>query len=153
MGIKDIAQGTPTSASQIPFYDPTNGVDRRASLATIAAEVASINGSATNGFERQGYSPAATGWSVTVAPDVSGASVHMLITPVAGYAAGTIVLPAVATVIDGQEVLVTCTQSVTTLTVSANGATAVNGAPTTLAANAFFRLRFDEINDSWYRVG
>jgi hypothetical protein len=29
----------------------------------------------------------------------------------------------------------------------------VNGAPTTLAANAFFRLRFDGVFNAWYRIG
>ena len=40
-----------------------------------------------------------------------------------------------------------------TLTINGNGATAVTGAPTALAANAFFRLRFDRATSSWYRVG
>jgi hypothetical protein len=53
---------------------------------------------------------------------------------------------------DRQELLVNCTQAVTTLAVSGNGAT-VTGAPTTLAANAFFRLRFDQASSVWYRVG
>jgi hypothetical protein len=104
-------------------------------------------------FETQYSAPAATGFSVTVAPTTSGGNVWLLLTPVAGYAAGTIVLPALATLSDGQEVLVSCTQAVTTLTVSLNGATAANGAPTTLAANAFFRLKYDAVLSSWYRVG
>ena len=37
-------------------------------------------------------------------------------------------------------------------TVAGNGST-VNGAPTTLAANSFFRLRFDGVFKAWYRVG
>jgi len=49
-------------------------------------------------------------------------------------------------------VLVNCTQAVTTLTINGNGAT-VTGAPTTLAANAFFRLRFEAVAGVWYRVG
>jgi hypothetical protein len=47
---------------------------------------------------------------------------------------------------------VNTTQAVTALTVAGNGAT-VNGAPTTLAANGFFRIRFDAVLDVWYRVG
>ena len=47
--------------------------------------------------------------------------------------------------------LETYLQSVTGI-VNGNGATAVNGAPTTLAQFAFFRLRFDKPNQSWYRV-
>jgi hypothetical protein len=54
--------------------------------------------------------------------------------------------------VDGQQLLVSCTQAVTTLTVAGNGST-VNGAPATLAANAFFRLRFDGVFKAWYRVG
>jgi len=63
-----------------------------------------------------------------------------------------LVLPPVAGVLDKQELLVNTTQAVTTLTVSANGATVV-GAPTTLAAGGFFCLRFDGVLDTWYRVG
>lgn len=104
-------------------------------------------------FESQYAAPSATGFSVTISPGAAGGNVHLILTPVAGYAAGTIVLPAVASVIDGQEVLVNCTQAVTTLTVSGNGALAVTGAPTTLAANAFFRLKYDAVVQTWYRVG
>jgi hypothetical protein len=66
-----------------------------------------------------------------------------------GYAAGTIVLPAVPT--NEQVVNLNTTQAVTTLTVNGNGKT-VTGAPTTLAANAFFTLRFDATTNAWYRV-
>jgi len=76
----------------------------------------------------------------------------LLLTPAATYAAGTIVLPEKTSCIDGQELMCTCTQIVTALTVSGNGAT-VNGAPTALAANGFFRLRFDAVFSAWYRVG
>jgi hypothetical protein len=87
-----------------------------------------------------------------IAPDTSGENVYLLLTPTGTLAAGTITLPALASAVDGQQVLVSCTQIVTALTVAGNGAT-VNGAPTTLAANGFFRLRFDGVNNSWYRVG
>lgn len=109
---------------------------------------------ATDGeIETQYSAPAATGFSVTVAPSVDGNNVWLLLTPVAGYAAGTVVLPAMATLADGQEVIVSTTQAITTLTVSLNGATAANGAPTTMAANAYFRLKYDATLSSWYRIG
>jgi hypothetical protein len=41
---------------------------------------------------------------------------------------------------------------VTTLTIAGNGST-LNGAPTTIAANGFFNLRFDGVFKAWYRVG
>jgi hypothetical protein len=94
--------------------------------------------------------PNATGFSVAVAPITSGADTWLLLTPAAGYAAGTIVLPALP--VDSQVVEVTCTQAVTALTVNGNGATAVYGAPTTLAANAVFRLRFSAVTTSWYLI-
>jgi len=103
-------------------------------------------------FQTQYSAPNATGFSVAINPTEQGGSVYLLLTPTAGYAAGTITLPLQAYCVDGQEVLVSCTQSVTTLTVSGNGST-VNGAPTTLAANGFFRLRFDGVLQAWYRIG
>lgn len=109
---------------------------------------------ATDGeIETQYSAPAATGFSVTIAPSVDGNNVWLLLTPVAGYAAGTVVLPALATLADGQEVIVSTTQAITTLTVSLNGATAANGAPTTMASNAYFRLKYDATLSSWYRIG
>ena len=117
-------------------------------MSALAAQIA------TDGdIETQYSAPAATGFSVTIAPSVAGNNVWLLLAPVAGYAAGTIVLPAIATLVDGQEVIVSTTQAITTLTVSLNGATAANGAPTTMAANAYFRLKYDATLSSWYRIG
>lgn len=106
-------------------------------------------------FTTQYASPNGSGFSVAISdgniPVV--ANVHLILTPVTGYAAGTIVLPATPGAVDKQEVLVNCTQAVTTLTVNGNGASAVIGAPTTLAANAFFRLKYDLLTKNWYRIG
>ncbi len=142
-------EGTLSTAAQLAFYDPANGADRRAS---VAALIALIQSSLTESGDlvTRHASPNETGFSVTVVPPSTGANVHLLLTPLAGYAAGTVVMP--ASPIDGQQVVVTSTQAVTTLTVSGNGAS-VNGAPTTLAANGYFRLRYDQINNSYYRIG
>lgn len=107
---------------------------------------------ASGSFQTQYAAPNATGFSVAINPATQGGDVYLLLTPAGGYATGTITLPLQAYCTDGQEVLVSCTQAVTTLTVSGNGST-VNGAPTTLAANGFFRLRFDGVLQAWYRVG
>lgn len=149
MPIQNVSQGAISTAAQIPFYDPAQGADRRDSVGNLLALAATT----ATGFQTQYFAPNATGWGVTVAPATNGQKVYLLVTPVAGYAAGTITLPAQASCVDGQEVLVSCTQSVTALTVAGNGATAVNGAPTTLAANAFFRLRYDGVSKSWFRIG
>lgn len=99
---------------------------------------------------RQYSAPAATGFNVQVTDQSS--DVWLTLMPAAGYAAGTIVLPALANSADQQEVIVNCTQSVTTLTVNGNGATVV-GAPTTLSANAYFKLKYDAVMATWYRIG
>jgi len=101
-------------------------------------------------YAKQFAAPSATGFSVSL--NNNDTDQHLILTPVAGYATGTIVLPLKSTVVDGQKVLVNCTQAVTTLTVSGNGATVV-GAPATLTANAFFTLEYDSVNSTWYRIG
>lgn len=105
-------------------------------------------------YATQYSSPSATGFNVTITDGADdNTNVHLILTPTAGYAAGTITLPAVANVVDKQEVLVNCTQQVNALTVDKNGATAVTGAPALLDADDFFRLKFDLPTKAWYRVG
>jgi len=101
-------------------------------------------------LNRQYSSPDATGFNVAITdgPD----SVYLVLTPDAAYAAGTITLPAVANASDNQEVLVISSQAVTALTVAANGAVSVTGAPNTLAANTPFRVRFDASTRIWTLV-
>lgn len=89
--------------------------------------------------------PSATGFTVTV----GNGDAWLILTPTAGFATGTIVLPANRTA--GQRVQVICTQAVTALTVDGAGTT-VTGAPTTLAANAFFTMAFDAVLAAWFRV-
>lgn len=137
------------SSDQVPIYSSENGDARKASMATLLAFFA---GQITANDDKisQYYAPSATGFSLQINNDSE--SVWLILTPTGAFAAGTLVLPAVANCVDRQEILVNCTQAITTLTISGNGAT-VTGAPTTLAANGYFRLRFDAVTDTWYRVG
>lgn len=143
------------AGDSVPLYDTSNGDARKASISVLLAFMqANLDFSPADLYTTQYSAPSATGFSVTITDGADdNNSVHLILTPTAGFAAGTIVLPPVASVENKQEVLVNCTQAVTTLTVSANGATAVTGAPTTLAANAFFRLKYDAPTSTWYRVG
>jgi len=138
-----------SSSDAVPIYSSEQGDARKASMSVIAAFIASLI-TANDDKVSQYAAPSATAFNVTV--NNSSSSVWLILTPTATFAAGTITLPAVASCVDRQEVLVNCTQIVTALTVAGNGAT-VTGAPTTLAANAFFRLRFDAVAKVWYRVG
>jgi hypothetical protein len=97
------------------------------------------------------YTPGA-GFNVTVPTPISEQQ-WMIIQPAGTLATGTITLPLNTGVPDGTEVLVTTTQIITAFTLALNGASAAFGAPTTLAANAFFRVRFYQSTNSWYRIG
>lgn len=139
-----------SASDYLALYSQALGNDARATLGVLLAWL-QAQLTAASVFTTQYAAPSANGFTVLIAPPLDGGSVWLLLTPAAGYASGTITLPAQALCVDGQEVLVSCTQAVTALTTAGNGST-VNGAPTTLAANAFFRLRFDGVFRAWYRV-
>lgn len=130
------------------FFSTTNGDASKASLTDLRALLASAASSAK---VSQYAAPQATGFTTAIRDD--GVSTWLILTPGAGYANGAITLPAVANCADAQEVLVNCTQVVTALAINLNGATACLGAPAALTANGFFRLRFDAVLKTWYRVG
>lgn len=138
-----------SSGDQIPVYSPQNGDSRRLPVSALLTY-----------FEEQYPSPTlttniyvpTTGFSIAV-PTPTTEQQWMLLTPAGTLATGTIVLPLNTTTPDGFEVLVTTTQIITTFTLSLNGAAAANGAPSTLAANGFFRVRYVQANNAWYRIG
>lgn len=103
-------------------------------------------------FVTQYAAPSSSGFDIAIDP-ADGSNVHLILAPTAGFAVGEITLPPIANCIDKQEILVNCTQQVTTFTVDGNGATAVTGEPGQLAADDFFRLKFDDLTNTWYRVG
>jgi len=143
------AVDTLTAADLVAIYSSNNGDARKASMSVVASFIQSLI-TVSDDKITQYAAPSATGFSVQV--NNAGQNVWLVLTPTGGFAAGTLILPALANVLDHQEILVNCTQAITALTINGNGAT-VTGAPTTLAANGFFRLRFDTITDTWYRVG
>lgn len=130
------------------MWQQINGDSRKISAYLLAQYV--LSQQAANKVVRQYSAPSATGFSVTLTDNQ--ANVWLTLTPLAGYAAGTLVLPALANSVDQQEIIVNCTQAVTTLTINGNGSSVV-GAPTTLAANAYFKLKYDAVMDTWYRIG
>ena len=100
------------------------------------------------------YSTLLTGATIAVNDDSN--RTHLIITPAGTLADLDIKLATGSgnnqTVIDKQEILVNCTQIITALTIDGNGATSVIGAPTSMAANDFFKLKFDDQTSNWYRV-
>ena len=137
-----------SGGDQLPIYVPNNGDARKVSVnqllqyfqTTFAAPTVATNL----------YTPG-TGFNVTVPTPVSEQQ-WMVIQPAGTLAAGTITLPLNTGTPDGTQVLVTTTQIITSFTLALNGAAAAFGAPTTLAANAFFTVRFYQATNSWYRV-
>lgn len=150
--INQLSRATEVSAGDLVPIFATNQGDARAASMSVISDFIQSQLASPGRFETQYSAPSATGFSVTINPTTDGGDVYLLLTPTGGFAAGTIVLPELAECADGQEVLVSCTQAITTLTVDGNGST-VNGAPVTLAANGFFRMRFDGVFSAWYRVG
>jgi hypothetical protein len=156
--IKDLSSVDSLSGSDsLVQYSNQNSDTRKFTLTTLLAWLqANLTFTAQSfvDYVTQYAAPSATGFNVTITDGADDdGNVHLILTPTAGYAAGTITLPAVASCIDKQRVLVNCTQQVTALTVDGNGATAVTGEPTSLAADDFFELKFDFATLTWYRVG
>lgn len=133
---------------QVPVYSPNNGDARRLPISGLL-----------NYFQQSFASPSlatnvytpGTGFSLAVPTPVAQQQ-WMLIQPAGTLATGTVTLPLNTGTPDGTEVLVTTTQQITAFTLGANGAAALYGAPTTLAAEDFFRMRFVQATNSWYRI-
>ena len=141
-----LAQVSP--GDQVPVYSPNNGDARRLPVSSLLAYFQQTFASPT--LATNVYTPG-TGFNVAV-PTPVAAQQWMLIQPAGTLALGTITLPLNTQTPDGTEVLVTTTQQVTGFTLALNGATAAYGAPSTLAAEDFFRMRFVQATNSWYRI-
>jgi len=137
-----------SGANQIPVYDTNNGDARKVSVSQLLQYFQTTFAAPTVATNL--YTPG-TGFNVTVPTPVSEQQ-WMIIQPAGTLAAGTVTLPLNTGVPDGTQVLVTTTQIITSFTLALNGAAAAFGAPTTLAANAFFTMRFYQATNSWYRV-
>lgn len=142
-GISQVSGG-----DQIPIYVPNNGDARKVSVTQLLTYFQTVFAAPT--VSTNLYTPG-TGFNVTVPTPVSEQQ-WMLIQPAGTLATGTITLPLNTGTPDGTQVLVTTTQIITAFTLALNGAAAAFGAPTTLAANAFFTMRFYQATNSWYRV-
>lgn len=138
-----------SGADLLAVYSSNNGDARKLSISALLSYFQQTFASPT--MATSVYVPT-TGFSIAVPTPVAQQQ-WMLLQPVGTLASGTITLPLNTATPDGTEVLITSTQIITTLTISLNGATAANGAPTTLAANNFAHLRFVQSTNSWYRIG
>lgn len=77
---------------------------------------------------------------------------YLILNPSVSITTGSIKLPERYDVTDGQVVLVASSKVVTGFSIDGNNALVI-GAPTTLAAGGFFKLKYDKLSNTWYRVG
>jgi len=139
---------TISSGDQLPVYSPNNGDARRTSI-----------GSLLTFFQQSFASPTLAvnlfvpgdGFNITVPTPVSNDQ-WMLLQPAGTLATGTITLPLNTGVPDGTSVLITTTQEITSLTIALNGASAIYGGVTSLAAGTATAIRFYQPTNSWYQI-
>jgi hypothetical protein len=133
----------------LALYSQANGDARKISLTNLLNWLESQQIATQDNKITQYAAPLAA--STTLLRD-DQSSLWLILTPAGTIATATLKLPLVANAVDRQEILVNSTQIITALTLDANGGTIIGG-PTALAANGFFRLRFDAVMKTWYRVG
>jgi hypothetical protein len=134
-----------SGGDNIPVYSPVNGDARRVSITSLI-EYFQAN------FADPNYltiinAPTNSGFNIQIG--VQTENVFLILNPSGTFAAGTITLPPVASCFDGQEIVVSCSQVINTLTITPNGATVI-GAPNAFFAGGFFSLRFNVLQAAWY---
>jgi len=142
-GISQVSGG-----DQLPIYVPNNGDARRVSITQLLQYFQQTFASPT--LATNLYVPG-TGFNITVPTPVSNDQ-WMLLQPAGTLATGTITLPLNTGVPDGTTVLITTTQEITSLTIALNGASAIYGGVTSLAAGTATAIRFYQPTNSWYQI-
>ena len=137
-----------SSGDQLPVYSPNNGDARRTSIGSLLTFFQQSFASPTLSVNL--YVPG-SGFNITVPTPVSNDQ-WMLLQPASTLATGTITLPLNTGVPDGTTVLITTTQEITSLTIALNGASAIYGGVTSLAAGTATAIRFYQPTNSWYQI-
>lgn len=136
-----------SSGDQIVVYSSANGDARKSSLNSILSLFQSLF---TNPeFEAQIFTPTS---GQTIALTASSSNIWAVLNPTTALASLTVVFPAVSGVADGQEIIVSCSEQIDSLTLSGNGADivgTVSGVPT---GGFGGRWRYNEQLGSWYIV-
>lgn len=146
--INQLSAVTSVAANDLlPLYSSANGDARKASMSVVLDFIEANFGSPE--FMTIINAPTLSGFNILLAAATS--NLWLIINPTGPFAAGTITLPPVTSCYDGQQIIVTCSQSITTLTLAGNGASLV-GAPAALGIGGFFALRFNKLQSTWYCV-
>lgn len=137
---------TVSSGDLLPTYSTSNGDARKMSIGTLLTYFKETFTSPT--FVTS-ITAIENGQTVSATNDSTNQWV--LLTPAGTIATGTVVLPISTGLVDGQEVMVTSSNTITALTINGNGSTVVGG-PTTIGATSPFKLRYNLLNTSWYKA-
>ncbi len=140
------AVDSPESGDLLALYIQQSGDARKLSFGNLLAWIQS-NVDFPAALTKQ-YSIPSTGFNVSV----TDGNYWLILSPAGTLATGTITLPSVINLDDGDEILVNSTQTITSLTINDLDASSV-GMPTTIGAGGSFRLKFDSITQTWYKVG
>jgi hypothetical protein len=147
--INQLSGLTSVSAGDLlAVWSTNNGDTRRVAISALLAYFQTQFAAPTMATNL--YVPS-TGFSITVPTPVSQQQ-WILLQPAAVLATGTIVFPLNTGVPDGTEILITSTQTITALALSANGATTISGTITTIAGGGRARYRFYQATNSWYAI-
>lgn len=141
-----LAQVSP--GDQFAVYTPNNGDARRlpvSSLLTFFQQNFASPTMAVNLYVPQ------TGFNITAPTPVSELQ-WILLQPAGTLATGTITLPLNTLTPDGTEILISTTQTITTFSIGLNGAAALFGSITSLAAGTAVVLRYYQPTNSWYQI-
>ena len=138
-----------SGGDNLVVYNGANGDTRRLPVSALLTYFEQTFASPT--LATNVYTPG-TGFNIAVPTPVAQQQ-WLLIQPAGTLALGTVTLPLNTSTPDGTEVLITTTQQITGFTLALNGALASYGVPLTLAAGDFFRVRFVQSLNSWYRIG
>jgi len=132
-------------SDQVPVYSSNQGDARKASFSTVLQYVK--DNFADPNYEVQISAPV-TGFNLQLS---ATSNLQVILNPAGTLATGTITLPAAADCFDGQEIIFVSTQTITALTVNANGGTTV-GVPSGFSATSTFTIRFNKLQSTWYTI-
>lgn len=138
---------TLAGGDQFPIYDASNGDARKVSASALLTFVQA--NFAQPGLEKQTAAPTSSGFTVTVAASTED-QIWLVLSPTGLFASGTVELPDNADTFDGQSVLVTSSQAITSLTLNSTGG--VNGAPSSLGASGFFEVKYNASAGEWFCI-
>ena len=135
-----------SGGDQFAVYNTGNGDARKVS----ASDLATFVNAQDDSYNTTQYSTPENGFVLNVTAATT--SNWLILSPAGTLASGTLVLPLASGMTNRSEISVVTTQAVTALSFTLNGATAIYGEPTTLAAEDHFTLKFDANLNSWFRV-